>query len=510
LSGRFAIRFDARMGVRAESLEPAAHRSFDLESRVRVSLAWLEREAFVVAVAAIYGVVLLLAMPGMLVQDSWSTLASGREIALNGLPHHETLTVMAHGVRWVDQQWLAQLAFYELFRAGGYPLILLTHVALIASAFGLALVAARRRGGSVLAVFGVAVLCFFVAPWGWQLRAQSFAPLLFVAVLWLLVADGRSRSRRVFLVLPLLALWANLHGSVVLGAPLVMLYGAALMIDRRRGLRTGATLLALAPLSVLCSPYGLSLVDYYRHLLFDPPFGRLVNEWTAPTPGALTALFYVLAFVTVWAIGRRGAALTIFERLALLATLAAALHAARNIVWFGLAALVLLPVMVSEERPAARRGAHPAARTGLSVAFLGVLAAVLLVVATKPASWYTRLWPEQRAVAAVSAATRDPATRVFPTDRNADWLLWRVPELRGRVAYDIRFELNTETQVRQLQRFLERIGPRWQAAARGYHVLVIDREHHERLRRSLAAEPGLRQVYLDDDVAVLARGAEGR
>ena len=130
---------------------------------------------------------------------------------------------MAHGARWIDQQWLAQLTFYELFRAGGYRLILLVH-ARCPSAFALALVAARRRGGSPIGVFGVGCACFFVAPWAWQLRAQSFAPLLFVAVLWLLIADGRP-SRRVFAVLPLLALWANLHGSVVLGATLVALYG---------------------------------------------------------------------------------------------------------------------------------------------------------------------------------------------------------------------------------------------------------------------------------------------
>src|SRR5215204_6850086 len=88
-------------------------------------LAWLEREAFPVAIGALYGIVLLVLMPGELVQDSWSTLVSGREIANHGLPHRETLTVMAQGVSWIDQQWLSQIVFYELFQAGGYRLILL-------------------------------------------------------------------------------------------------------------------------------------------------------------------------------------------------------------------------------------------------------------------------------------------------------------------------------------------------------------------------------------------------
>ena len=227
--------FDERMAARAEQPLETAVGSFDASSKLRLWRAWLEREAFPVVIAALYGGVLLLVLPGELVQDSWSTLVSGREIVGHGLPQHEALTVMAHGARWIDQQWLAQLTFYELFRAGGYRLILLVHALLVFSAFALALVAARRRGGSPIAVFGVGALCFFVAPWAWQLRAQSFAPLLFVAVLWLLIEDSRRPSRRVLAVLPLLALWANLHGSVVLGATLVAIYGVGLLLRRRAG-----------------------------------------------------------------------------------------------------------------------------------------------------------------------------------------------------------------------------------------------------------------------------------
>ena len=493
------------MATRAELPEAA----LDLRPKLRaVPWGWVERETFPIAIGALYTLVLLLVVPGMLVQDSWATLAAGRVIAANGLPHHETLTVMAHGVRWVDQQWLAQLAFYELFRAGGLRLVVLTHVALIGSSFVVALVAARRRGGSPLAVFAVACLCFFVAPWGWQLRAQSFAPLLFVLVLALLVRDGRSPSRRVFLTLPLLGLWANLHGSVALGALLVVLYGITTLTRRStRETTKGALLALLAPVCVLCSPYGLSLLGYYRELLINPPFGRIVDEWTAPTPEARTALFYVLAFVAVWALGRRGGRLTLFEQAALLVTMVSALHATRNVVWFGLAALILLPVLFTGSGESGKNGAHPAARVGLSMALVGTLVVLFVVVATKPTSWYRSLWPDQPALAAVAAATQDRSTRVFASDRNADWLLWRLPQLRGRVAFDIRFELNTAAQIKRLQHFFARIGPNWQSAARGYDVIVLDRSAHEhdRVRRSLLEDGRLRQIYLDHDIAVLVR-----
>src|SRR5713226_5542152 len=43
----------------------------------------------------------------------------------------------------------------------------------------------------------------------WNARAQSLALVLFVALIWLLIADARKQSRRVFLALPLLVVWAN-------------------------------------------------------------------------------------------------------------------------------------------------------------------------------------------------------------------------------------------------------------------------------------------------------------
>ena len=507
LSGVRTLRFNSVMTAAAEPLADsrAKNRGTGGVSLADSAVRRLEREAFPLTIAALYAIVLLLVMPGELVQDSWATLVAGREIANHGLPHRETLTVMAHGVRWIDQQWLAQLAFYELFRAGGFRLILLTHVALIASAFGMALVAARYRGASALSVFIVGCACFFVAPWGWQLRAQSFAPLLFVSLLWLLSSDSRTPSRRVFAVLPVLVLWANLHGSVVLGAFLVALYGVLTLIGGRpRNPVKGIALLTLAPLAVVCSPYGLSLVHYYGHLLINPPFGKLVGEWRAPTPAPITALFYILAFATVWALGRWGRKLTGFERLALLVTMASALGAIRNILWFGLAALVLLPVMLDEAGLATVGRAHLAVRRVLGFAALAGLAAALVFGATRQNSWYEQLWPD-RAVAAVSAATRAPSTRVFASDGDADWLLWREPQLRGRVAFDIRFELNSAAQIRSLHRYFNRIGPHWQAAARGYKVIVLDRKRYEKVRVSLVAGGQMRQTFLDPDHAVLVR-----
>src|SRR5919202_3485774 len=111
---------------------------------VRV-LELLEREAGLVALLALYVVVVLTALPQTLVQDSWLTLVSGREIVRHGLPSTDTLTVWSHGEPWVDQQWLPPLVFYGLDRLGGIKIVLLDDPFLLGSAFAAALAVHRRR-----------------------------------------------------------------------------------------------------------------------------------------------------------------------------------------------------------------------------------------------------------------------------------------------------------------------------------------------------------------------------
>ena len=108
-------------------------------------------------------------------------------------------------------------------------------------------------------------------------------------------------------------------------------------------------------------------------------------------------------------------------------------------IWFALAAAAILPVALDGLLTRADPDA-PRVNRAISLVALAGLAVALVVTLVRPASWFTSEWPERR-VEAVRAATRDPGTRVWATDRTADWLLWRIPDLRGRLAFDVRCEL---------------------------------------------------------------------
>ena len=277
--------------------------------RTRMSAlpGWVEARAlFIVAVCAV--VILSLAgIPNHFSQDGWLALIAGRDIAAHGIPQHDFFTHMAFGVRWIDQQWLAQLLMYEIQRVGGLQLLTVSYVFITGAAFGGAVAAARRLGGEDLHVLAMLPAgAFFYLMTAVSIRTQGFAYPLFVATLWLLASEVRSpaRSRRVYLVFPILVLWANLHGSVTLGVGLAVLYGLTLLLaDLRRDGAKGLgdarawAFIVISPLTLLATPYGTAVIHYYRVTLANSEFARLVTEWKPCTsvPVLAIPLFILIA-----------------------------------------------------------------------------------------------------------------------------------------------------------------------------------------------------------------------
>ncbi len=455
------------------------------------------------------GAALLLLGPALLVSDSWLGFAAGREIATHGLPSQDGIAVLTHGTRWTDQQWLAQLILYGEWAFGGLRLAVIINVGLVTLTFASAVVAARLRGASARSVLYVTVPCLFVAPWSWQVRPQTFALPLFVWAIHLLTQDVRRPSRVTLIVFPALIVWANLHGSVVLGATLTTLAGIASVVRDRRGSLRSFAFVALPWACVLASPYAMHLPAYYKLMLFDAPLAHYIVEWQPSRPAPLTAMFYAVAVATLAAAVSRRGRFNGYELSILSLTFVEAILAIRGIVWFALTAQLLLPraldrtVRANQPRQRKRQLDRLLALTAIVV-----LLVALVVVASRPPAWFERDWPGQ---AATEVAQQPQSARVFASDRLADWLLWRVPSLRGRIAYDVRFELLDRRQLDPLLDFTDQRGPDWPRIAAGYEIIVLDlRRHVTRLAR-LRSEPATAVLYEKaNEVAVLRRGRSKR
>jgi hypothetical protein len=474
-------------------------------------------ESYLVLLVCAAASLLLLGIGLFVMTDTWLALVAGRAVATSGPPATDSLTTWTLGRDWVDQQWLGQFVLYEIWRAGGLVLVGLVHVVVVIGTFVMCLTGARRRGGSTRHVAGVGLLA--VLPIGLvaaNIRTQTFALALFALVLWLLAEDSRRPSGRVFWCFPLLALWANVHGSVIAGAALVVLAGVASIAAGVRSRRPpqlarGAVMIGMAAVALLITPYGFGLFSYLGDLFGNPEIARISSDWMPTTLEPVQIPFFLLAGLTVALIARHRDELTLFELLALLLVIVGALAAQRNLAWFGLAAVLLVPALLTRGR-ADPAGPPPPVRVAAAVSAIGVAGVVVAGIAglTAVGRQVESTYPAAAAEIVAHELAADRSLRVMTHPQYADWLLFRYPQLAGRIPFDIRFELLTPAELRRFRRFRDQVGADWRGALGGARLVVLDSsdkplEVLPPTSAVLLREPGARQLYGRHHVSVILR-----
>src|SRR5205807_8230406 len=151
---------------------------------------------------------------------------------------------------------------------------------------------------------------------------------------------------------------------------------------------------------------------------------------------------------SVWLLGR-SRSLSAFERVVLILTAVLGLAAIRNTLWFGLTAMMVMPRALEEVWPV-RNPTRPRLNSALGVAAGAVTLVAVLIAATRPLTWFDHRWSPAAAASVSRAAAGDPSLRIYSDLRYADWLLFKQPELRGRIAVDARLELLSNDQLKHV------------------------------------------------------------
>lgn len=182
-------------------------------------------------------------------------LQAGRFIMSHGVPAHDIFTYTARSFPWIDHEWFSDVLVADLFRLGGYAAVAVVFAGLWTAALGLA----SRRRGVVLWLAALATLPYC------GVRTVTWS-VLFVVLLEKLLS-----SRRYWLIVPLFGLWANLHGSFILGLALL-----AIEVARQRTL---APVWVASAAATLINPYGPRLYTEIFRTLFDPGLHSAIQEW---------------------------------------------------------------------------------------------------------------------------------------------------------------------------------------------------------------------------------------
>ena len=464
---------------------------------------------------AFIAVLVLLRIPLFVWGDTWFNLVLGREVAESGILTSNTTTAVASGVRLVDVQWLAHLVFYAVADSIGVGGLVITGALLVAASFAGGAMAGIALGGTPGRVL-LATLLAFVAMGGQVvLRAQTLAYPMFVLFPAMMLADLRSPSRRIWWLVPLAALWANLHGSVLL-API---FAGALLVGRqldhlRRQRATNLheagrdlLLLALLAAAVLCTPYGLSVGRYYLETAGSKVFRDYVTEWyplwsNGDVGGIALLVAVVLACWKGW---RETDSFTLF----LLGGLGIMfVSSVRHATPLALASLVLLPAVLDR----ALGGMYTLDFAEISPTLIrrGAMATALacLVALAPLVQRQQRQWEPSALVRAVAAEGR-AVDCMLVDEQQADRFLWYFPELRGIVAHDVRVETLPPSYLSALGAAYAALGsPASVDFFRRFPLVVMDRRMHPELIERLASDANF--VKLGQDATVAAFRHRGR
>jgi hypothetical protein len=228
---------------------------------------------------------------------------------------------------WVNPTVLGELIFHWLWELLGDRGLILAQAAGVLAGFVALARGLRRETASGAA----AAVLFFVLvgslPAVLVARNQLFSLVLFPLLLLLLERESETPSRRIWLAVPLLALWANLHGAVLGGYALLAVY---ILVARRRAM----PVLLVATLALCATPELWHTPRYYAAVSENEAARLGVGLWSPLGASPLDVLLVIAALallvVALWPGTRRWHA---WEAVAVVGLVAASVHAARLGTW---------------------------------------------------------------------------------------------------------------------------------------------------------------------------------
>jgi hypothetical protein len=456
--------------------------------------------------------------------DLWSHLAFGRLfVASKGFPFQDVFSYTPTKDVWVAHNWLSSVIFYKFWAGGGERALQLLKYALGLGTGALALLAARKAGGN----WWCAGLGLFLVGCGLSvgyspLRGQLFSFLGYAASLLLLERIRRHEDWKASAwLIPLYALWANLHAGVFAGLWLAGFYGLTDMWKKERFWPWIALLLALG-LATLATPYRLEYWKYvFEEALATPAdvvewrslpqalaAGMHGNVWLAAGAAALALVLVAVGRVRDWTM-----------LLVLAFTAALSVKNIRHETYFLLSCGMLLPGLLT--RAIAARGGTPTLarwRRELGAPLVVALVAASLwwlgdVSRAKPLRLET---PDAATQAADAHEVGYPVGAVgfiqerglkgdlLPTLQWGSYVLWRcAPSIR--LGMDGRFRNVYPEDVIQAYFDFLYARPGWRVFLERYGADFILVRREEAVAPFVAKQPGWRLLYEDKAVLLFGR-----
>jgi hypothetical protein len=353
----------------------------------------------------------------------------------------------------------------------------------------------------------------------WSARPQMISFVLGGVVLYVLELLKRRRVDRLWIIPPLMSVWANLHAGFFVAVLLLGGFLAGETLERLtnpggpdtlpwRMIGKVALVGVAGYVALALNPYGAAMWTYAFNTLHLNVLQRLISEWGTPDfHNPWIWPFALLLLLTLAGLGRSGLR-SGWSELVLVAGMGfMALYAGRSISTFAIVAAPVCARHWSAVLGAPRAATRPA-RAGAALPGLVLLACIVAaVVQLRSTLAPAAIDHVQRQVMPIDAAEflarARPPGPMFNTYNNGGYLMWAIP---GQPVFvDGRTDLYGDALLSE-----------WLAAARGqswrptfekWGIRLAVVENDFGVAAALQQEPGWEQVFRGQRTSVFTRRA---
>ncbi len=331
--------------------------------------------------------------------SAFTHLRTGIDMARTGaIPRTDPYSYTAAGERWVVQSWLPEWTYGWAYRLGGFKLVVLEQALLVALLAWLVVRLARAGSPLRTALAGVTSVGVGAALW-------TARPLLYGLICMALTITIVERRKHPWLLVPVVWLWVNSHGSFPLGLAWLGARAVGEGLDWRSWPREAWRYIggfAAGLLVSVANPLGVNLLAFPLTLGEKREAFRNIVEWRSPD-FSRSGGYFALVFLAIALVLLLRARLHWRDVVPVVAFTTASLLAARNI---GPLAVVLAPALSR----AVRRTESPAETSGRSGGNPRMNRAVLATIAAAFMVFGTLIF------------TNDPIDTVGYPTRSVTWL----------------------------------------------------------------------------------------
>jgi len=193
------------------------------------------------------------------------------------------------GEAWFAWEWLSDIWLAALHGLAGIPGVVMFGIVAAALFCGITFRHMVWRGANVFIALPLALMGFGSATVHLLARPHLFTMLLVAASVWIIQADLRKPSRWVWMLVPVTAVWTNLHGGWLALIAILGLTSAGCAIEVRFGVSTWVAARRYALLAAAClgasllNPYGWHLHVHIGEYLSAGWIKDMVSEFRSPS-----------------------------------------------------------------------------------------------------------------------------------------------------------------------------------------------------------------------------------